>query len=84
MATEKKARAPKTNFPMRDMRAAYGELVSTYHSSAATRKCCWISIDTAANKNDGAGGQRIEATAHLTVAQAKRLRDSLTEFIDGP
>lgn len=74
----------KSKFPMRDMKAAYGEKVSCYPSSAATRKCCWIKIDTAENKNDGAGGRRVEATAHLTEAQARKLRDSLTEFLDSP
>ena len=80
----KPKRAPRPKFPIRHMRTGFGERVSAYHSSLATKKCMWLAINTAENKNDLDGGKRVEATATLTVAQAKRLRDALTAFIDGP
>jgi len=62
------------------MSARYGERVAVDGSSAAGT--CWLRIDTAINKNDHHGGERKDADALLTVAQAKILRATLDAFIE--
>jgi hypothetical protein len=62
------------------MSTRYGERVAVDGSSVAGT--CWLRIDTAVNKNDHHGGERKDADALLTVAQAKILRASLDAFIE--
>jgi len=58
----------------------YGERVAVDGSSVAGT--CWLRIDTAINKNDHHGGERKDADALLTVAQAKILCATLDAFIE--
>lgn len=60
----------------------YGEQVQVYYSSGMSYPQCWLMVDTAANKNDGLGGERVEATALLTVPMARLLIAALENFID--
>lgn len=62
------------------MTARYGETVRLDGSSVDGT--CWLRIDTAVNKNDHAGGERKDADALVTVAQAKILRAALDAFIE--
>lgn len=59
----------------------YGEKVEVRGSSSATESQCWVEIDSAANKNDYMGGERVEANALLNLAQATVLRAALDSFI---
>lgn len=69
-------------YPLISLQTLYGERISLRPSSAAMNKRAWLEINTAANKNDLTEGQRIEASAHISVRQAKILREALTRFID--
>lgn len=62
------------------MTARYGERVALEGSSVSGT--CWLRIDTAVNKNDWMGGERKDADALLTVAQARILRAALDAFIE--
>lgn len=62
------------------MTTRYGETVRLDGSSVGGT--CWLRIDTAVNKKDHTGGERKDADALLSVAQAKILRASLDAFID--
>lgn len=62
------------------MTTRYGEEVRLDGSSVDGT--CWLRIDTAINKNDHRGGERKDADALLSVAQAKILRAALDAFID--
>ncbi len=59
----------------------YGEAVSLTGSSSATEAQAWLNIDSAANKNDGQGGERIKTEALLTIPLAKMLIAALENFI---
>lgn len=61
--------------------AQYGENVEVRYSSAVT-PTCWLAINSAKNKNDHMGGERVEADALLTIAQARMLRSALDSFIE--
>lgn len=61
--------------------ARYGERVEVYGSSSATEPQVWLKVNTATNKNDYLGGERTEAEALLSLAQAKVLRAVLYSFI---
>lgn len=60
---------------------SYGETVDVRGSSGASEPQCWIEVNTAANKNDYMGGERIEASALLSLPQAIVLRAALDSFI---
>lgn len=62
--------------------ARYGETVRVYGSSGSSCPQCWISLNSAVDKNDQMGGERIEASALLTVRQARLLIGALENFID--
>jgi len=62
--------------------AKYGEQVQVRYSSGASCPQCWLSINSAVNKNEGLGGERIETEALLTVPMARLLIASLENFID--
>lgn len=59
----------------------YGEKVEVRGSSSATELQCWVEIDSAVNKNDYMGGERVEANSLLTVRQAAVLRAALDSFL---
>jgi len=59
----------------------YGGHVSVYESSAASGPHIWLSAECPENLNDPEG-DTIEAVAHLTLENAKLLRDQLTQLID--
>ena len=62
--------------------AEYGESVEVRGSSSATAPECWIEINSAADKNDYAGGERVEVNALLSLSQAKVLRAAIDSFIE--
>lgn len=61
--------------------ASYGEAVEVRGSSGTSEPQCWIEVNTAANKNDYMGGERVEANALLSVPEAIVLRAALDSFI---
>ncbi|MGF6492803.1 hypothetical protein ABIE56_000960 [Luteibacter sp. 621] len=60
--------------------ARYGEKVSVDGSSSIV-PTCWLRINSAKDKNDGLGGERIETEALLTPEQARVLIASLETFV---
>jgi hypothetical protein len=60
--------------------SAYGGHVAVYESSAASGPHLWVAVkqDRAARLD----GRDTEATAHLTLDDATRLRDQLTYLIE--
>lgn len=60
--------------------ARYGEKVTVDPSSAVT-PTCWLRINSAVNKNDRTGGERIETEALLTAPQARLLVATLECFL---
>lgn len=62
--------------------ASYGEKVRLQESSAAISSHCWLYVDSAKNKNDLEGGERVEVSAHLNFTQAMQLRDMLNEWLE--
>lgn len=61
--------------------ARYGEKV-TVDPSSTVIPTCWLRINSAKNKNELAGGDRIETEALLTLPQARILIASLNAFVD--
>ena len=66
---------------LRDFPTDYGALVSVYESSSAEGPKCWLKIE---QPEPEYGGQlpKAEAVAHMTLEQAVKIRDALTEWID--
>jgi hypothetical protein len=60
--------------------ARYGEKV-TVDGSSSVVPTCWLRVNSAVNKNDCQGGERIETEALLSVEQARVLVASLETFI---
>ena len=52
----------------------YGSKIRVQESSIATEPCCWIFADAASS-------MAATTQPHLTVEQAKRVRDALDAFI---
>ena len=61
--------------------AKYGEDVNVHGSSGGMEPECWIAIDSAKSKNDYMGGERVEVSALLNIAQARVFREGLDAFI---
>lgn len=59
----------------------YGENVEVRGSSSATEAQCWVEVNSAKNKNEYMGGERVEANVLLNLAQATVLRAALDSFI---
>jgi len=60
--------------------SAYGGHVAVYESSATSGPHLWLAVkETAATRTEGTD---TEATAHLTLEAATRLRDQLTYLIE--
>lgn len=73
---------PTNKLPI-DIRALYGERITLVPSPTPRRKCCILSINSAVNKDDMDGGERVESNAQLSVRQATALRDALNSFLEG-
>jgi hypothetical protein len=62
----------------------YGSNVRVQESSAASEPKVWIFCDRSRGyASDDLGGDRQAATPHLSVEQARCVRDALDEFIKG-
>lgn len=57
----------------------YGNIVRVQTSSAAVHPCVWVFCQ---RRTNALTGERIDASPHLTVEMAKKLRDALTQWID--
>lgn len=58
----------------------YGGYIKVYESSAASSPHVWARIECPADLNDPQG-PTVEAVAHLTLENAKELRDQLSRII---
>lgn len=59
----------------------YGGEVRVYESSAASGPHIWLTATAPENLNDPEGNE-VKAPLHLTLANATRLRDQLTQLIE--
>lgn len=66
-----------------DIETAYGHVIRVYESSAASGPHVWVSTVQTEETGARCGMEPEEATAHLNLVQAMRLRARLDEFIQG-